>query len=177
MSWSTISWLVSWLPDSLLMTIFYGCFFAGVALILASWFVTFIPLLNRYRFPTQVLGILVYGAGAFLIGGLGTELGWRERVAEMEAKVRAAEEKSREVNTVIQTRVVEKTRVIKEKGDKQIEYIDRVVKGDTVEIVKDMSEEERNRFLAKQKELEDNIKNCTVPELIVEELNKAADPK
>jgi hypothetical protein len=123
MSWSTISWMVSWLPDSLLMLIFYGCFFAGVALILASWFVSFIPLLNRYRFPTQVVGILAYGAGAFLIGGLGTELGWRERVAELEKKVQEAEAKSAQVNTVIQEKIVYKTKVIKQK---EIEYIDRI---------------------------------------------------
>ena len=65
----------------------------------------------------------------------------------------------------------------KEKGKKQIEYIDRIVKGDTTEITKDMSEEERKAFLAKQKELEDSIKNCPVPKIVVEEINKAADPK
>ncbi len=177
MSWSTISWMISWLPDSLLMWIFYGCFFLGIVLILASWFVSFIPIINRYRFPTQVVGILAYGLGAFLIGGLGVELGWRERVAEMEKKVAEAEAKSQQVNTVIETKIVEKVKVIKEKGQKQIEYIDRVVKGDTTEITKDMSEQERQEFLAKQKQLEDSIKNCPVPEIIVEELNKAAEPK
>jgi hypothetical protein len=65
--------------------------------------------------------------------------------------------------------------IIKEKGEKQIQYIDRVIKGDTVEITKDMSEEQRAEFAAKQKELEDNLKNCKVPKLIVEELNKAAE--
>ena len=123
MSWSTISWMVSWLPDSLLMLIFYGCFFAGVALILISWFVSFIPFISKYRFPTQVVGILAYGAGAFLIGGLGTELGWRERVAELEKKVQEAEAKSAQVNTVIQEKIVYKTKVIKQK---EIEYIDRI---------------------------------------------------
>ena len=123
MSWSTVTWLISWLPDSLLMWIFYGCFFLGIGLILASWFVSFIPFISRYRFPTQVVGILTYGLGAFLIGGLGVELGWRERVAEMEAKVRAAEEKSAQVNTVIQEKIVYKTRVIKQK---EIEYVDRI---------------------------------------------------
>jgi hypothetical protein len=177
MSWSTVTWLVSWLPDSLLMWIFYGCFFLGIALILASWFVSFIPIINRYRFPTQVAGILVYGLGAFLIGGLGVELGWRERVAELEKKVAEAEVKSQQVNTVIQTKIVEKVRVVKEKGQQQIEYIDRVVKGDTTEITKDMSEEERQKFLVKQKELEDSIKNFSVPQIIVEELNKAAESK
>lgn len=177
MTWSTISWMISWLPDSLLMWIFYGCFFTGIALILASWFVSFIPLINRYRFPTQIVGILAYGLGAFLIGGLGVELGWRERVAEMEAKIKQAEEQSRQVNTVIETRVVTKTKIIKEKGEKQIQYVDRVVKGDTVEITKDMTEEQKAEFLAKQKELEENLKNCKVPKLIVEELNKAAESK
>lgn len=123
MSWSTITWMISWLPDSLLMWIFYGCFFLGIGLILASWFVSFIPFIRQYRFPTQVAGILTYGLGAFLIGGLGVEMGWRERVAEMEAKVRAAEEKSAQVNTVIQEKIVYKTQVIKQK---EIEYVDRI---------------------------------------------------
>ena len=177
MSWSAISWMVNWLPDSLLMLVFYGCFFAGIALILISWFVSFIPFINQYRFPTQVVGILAYGLGAFMIGGLGTELGWRERVAELEKKVAEAEVKSQQVNTVIQTKIVEKVKVVKEKGQQQIEYIDRVVKGDTTEITKDMSEEERQKFLVKQKELEDSIKNFSVPQIIVEELNKAAESK
>lgn len=173
----TLSWFMALLPDSLLMWVFYACFFAGIALILASWFVSFIPLINRYRFPTQIVGILAYGLGAFLLGGHGIEMIWRERVAELEKKVAAAEAKSQQINTVIETKIVEKVKIIKEKGQKQIEYIDRVVKGDTTEITKDMSEQERQVFLAKQKQLEDSIKNCPVPEIIVEELNKAAEPK
>lgn len=174
---SVLSWFLKLLPDSILLFIFYAFFFAGVALILASWFVSFIPLINRYRFPTQVIGILAFGAGAYLLGGYGIEMSWRQRVAEMEKKVAEAEAKSQQTNTVIETKIVEKVKVIKEKGQKQIEYIDRVVKGDTAEITKDMSQEERRAFLAKQKELEDSVKNCPVPKIIVEELNKAANSK
>lgn len=172
---STVGWLISFLPDSLLMWIFYGCAGLGLAMILVSWFIWFIPLLNRYRFPVQVVGVIALAVGAYFSGGYGVEMMWRERVAEMEAKVRAAEEKSREVNTVIETRVVTKTKIIKEKGQQQIQYIDRVVKGDTVEITKDMTEEQKAAFLVKQKELEDNLKNCKVPKIIVEELNKATE--
>lgn len=172
---STLGWMMSLLPDSLIMWIFYGCAGFGLALILVSWFIWFIPLLNRYRFPVQVLGVIALGVGAFFSGGYGIEMMWRERVAEMEEKVRLAEEKSKQVNTVIETRVVTKTKIIKEKAQKQIEYVDRVIKGDTVEITKDMSEEQKAEFMAKQKELEDNLKNCKVPKLIVEELNKAAE--
>ena len=116
-------------------------------------------------------------AGIYLEGGLSTELEWRKRVAEMEEKVKILEENSKKINTKIETKVVEKTKVIKEKGKLQIEYVNRLVKGDTVEIVKDMSEEERQAFLVKQKELQDALKNCPVPKIIVEEHNKAAEKK
>jgi hypothetical protein len=49
-----------------------------------------------------------------------------------------------------------------------------LVEGKTVEIVKDMSAEERAVFEAKQKELLDAVKNCPVPRIIIEEQNKAA---
>ncbi len=67
--------------------------------------------------------------------------------------------------------------MIKEKGQLRIEYVNKLVKGDTVEIVKDMSEEERQKFLAKQKELQDAIKNCPVPKILVEEHNKVVEQK
>jgi hypothetical protein len=95
----------------------------------------------------------------------------------MEAKVAAAEAKSKETNKEIETKIVERTKVIKEKGKIQIEYINRLVEGKTVEIVKDMSAEERAAFEAKQKELQDAIKNCPVPRIIIEEQNKAAAQK
>ena len=100
---------------------------------------------------------------------------------ELEEKVKVAEEQSKEVNKEVEIRVVERTKVVKEKGKTQIEYINRLVKGDTVEVIKevtkDMSEEERQAFLVKQKELQDAIKNCPIPKIIIEEHNKAAQPK
>jgi hypothetical protein len=77
-------------------------------------------------------------------------------VAEMEAKVREAEAKAKETNVVIQEKVVEKTKVIKEKAKTQIEYVDRVVTQD--------------------KEIVKYIENCPVPKIIIDEHNKAATP-
>jgi hypothetical protein len=54
-------------------------------------------------------------AGVYLKGGVGVEMEWRARVAEMEAKVAKAEAESKEANSKIQTKVVEKIRVVKEK--------------------------------------------------------------
>jgi ferredoxin len=102
---------------------------------------------------------------------------WEAKIKELQEKVKLAEEKSKEVNTQIETQVIEKTKVIREKGKTQIEYINRLVEGKTVEIVKDMSAEERAAFEKKQKELQDALKNCPVPKIIVEELNKATEQK
>jgi hypothetical protein len=49
-----------------------------------------------------------------LFGSYGTEMAWRERVKELEAKVKVAEEKSQQVNTVIETKIVEKIKIVKE---------------------------------------------------------------
>lgn len=111
------------LPDSFLLFVFYTLFFAGMALIVASWWITFIPLISRYRFPTQVIGILVFAGGSYLLGGFGIEQVWRERVKELEAKVQAAEEKSQQVNTVVKEKIVYKTKIIKQQ---ETVYRDRI---------------------------------------------------
>jgi 4-hydroxyphenylpyruvate dioxygenase-like putative hemolysin len=60
-------------------------------------------------------------------GGYAVEQEWRERVAEVEAKVAAAEAKSAEENTKIVTKVVTKTQVIKTRGETITKYIDREI--------------------------------------------------
>lgn len=170
-------WLLHLLPDSLILFFTYCLIGAGTIGLAASWLITFIPFLNIHRTWIQLVSILLLVSGIYWYGGYSNEMSWRERVAEMEAKVRKAEEKSQQVNSEIETRIVEKTKVIKEKGKTQIEYINRLVEGKTVEIVKDMSESERQEFLAKQQELQDALKNCPVPRIVVEEHNKAAGSK
>ena len=170
-------WLLHLLPDSLILFFTYCLMGAGAVGLIASWLITFIPFLNIYRKWIKIASVLLLIAGIYWYGGYSNEMLWRARVAEMEEKVRLAEQKSQQANTEIETRVVEKTKVIREKGKLQIEYVNRLVKGDTVEIVKDMSEEERKAFLAKQQELQDALKNCPVPRIIVEEHNKAAEKK
>ena len=170
-------WLLHLLPDSLILYITYAMLAIGFAGIILGFFLGKLPFVSQYRLPIQIVSIILFCSGLYWYGGYSTEMAWRERVAEMEEKVRQAEKKSESANEEIKKRVVEKTKVIKEKGKTQIEYINRLVEGKTVEIVKDMSEQERQAFLAKQKELQDAIKNCPVPKIIVEEHNKAAESK
>jgi hypothetical protein len=80
----------------------------------ASKLVTWIPLISQYKLPAELVGVVLLVAGSYLFGSHGTEMAWRERVKELEAKVKAAEEKSQQVNTVIETKIVEKIKVVKE---------------------------------------------------------------
>ena len=168
-------WLLHLLPDSLILYITYAMLAVGLAGIIVGFFLGKIPFVSQYKLPIQIVSIILFCSGLYWYGGYSTEMAWRERVAEMEAKVREAEKKSDAANAEIQKRIVERTKLIKEKGKKQVEYITRMVEGKT--ITTDMSETERAAFLIKQKELQDAVKNCPIPRIIVEEHNKAADPK
>ena len=98
----------------------------------AGLFAHRIPLIWQYQLPFKVLGIALLVLGVYFRGGYAVEAEWRERVAEVEAKLKAAEEKSAETNTKIDTAAKEKIKIIR--GQTQIvrQYIDReVVKYDT----------------------------------------------
>ena len=99
----------------------------GIVLTVAGFFIKSIPLLNQYRVPAQILGVALLTLGVYIRGGLAVETEWRERVAQVEAKLKAAEEKSTKENTRIETRVIRKTEYIKTRGQDIIQYVDREV--------------------------------------------------
>jgi hypothetical protein len=90
------------------------------------------PLLWQYQLPFKILGIALLVLGVYFRGGYGVEMAWRERVAEVEARLKAAEEQSANENTRIETKTVNRTRLIRERGEEIVKYVDReVVKYDT----------------------------------------------
>ena len=93
----------------------------------AAFFIKNIPVINQYRIPAQVLGIALLVMGVYWRGGYAIEMEWRERVAEVEARVAAAEAKSAEENVKIVTKVVTKTQVIRTRGETITKYIDREI--------------------------------------------------
>lgn len=109
-----IQWVLSLIPDSFFLWITYILITIGVGLYVVSKLVTWLPLIAQYKLPAELSGVLLLVIGSFLFGSYGTEMAWRERVAELEAKVKVAEEKSQQVNTVIQEKIVTKIKVVKE---------------------------------------------------------------
>ena len=109
-----LGWIISFIPDSLFVWIYYLLTILGISLYIGSKLVTWIPMMGQYKLPAELVGVVLLVAGSYLFGSYGTEMSWRARVAELEAKVKIAEEKSQQVNTVIETKVVTKIKVVKE---------------------------------------------------------------
>jgi len=167
---SQMIWMINLIPDMFWTLLLW----AGVLSILASYLLGKIPFVSQYKIPLRVGGVVAVLIGVYFYGVIANEAKWQAKIKELEEKVAVAEAKSTETNTVVKTEIVEKVKVIKQKAEKQIEYVDRVVKGDTVTITKDMSESERAEFKRKQEELERALKMYPVPQIVIEEINKAA---
>jgi hypothetical protein len=117
------SWVLSLLPESIFILIYYIMLSAGIVLYIASKLVTWIPMMGQYRLPAEIIGVVLLVVGAFFYGGHGVQKAWLERVAELEAKVKAAESKSQIVNTVIQTKIVERVKIV----EKQVEVVKKEI--------------------------------------------------
>ena len=138
-------WILNFLPD----WFFYIILLAGVGGLVASYLMKFIPFVYMYRTPIQIGSVVAIVLGTFMIGAAWNDQEWRRRVAEMEQKVAAAEVQSNEENVKIITKIINKTEIIKTKGEDVIKYIEK-------EVVKYND-------------------RCEIPNQLVEALNKAAE--
>jgi hypothetical protein len=152
---SQIAWMINLIPDAMLNWIYWLIIVAGITGVLAGWLGKWIPFYGNYVKILQPVGIVLLVLGVWLRGGYDVEMAWRAKVAEAEARVAAAEQKSQETNTVIEQKVVEKTKVIKGKTEYITQYLDREV--------------------VKKEEIIKYIEQCPVPKEIIDIHNQAAD--
>ena len=97
----------------------------GAASAIAGYFFVGIPYIGSRRTLFQILGVALLISGVYLKGGYSAEMQWRDRVAEVEAKVKVAEEKAQKANTQVQTKIVTKIVKIQEKATVAKETIRR----------------------------------------------------
>jgi hypothetical protein len=160
---SQIAWMINLIPDAMLNWVYWLIIAAGVTGALAGWLGKWIPFYGNYVKILQPVGIVLLVLGVWLRGGYVVEMSWRAKVAEAEARVAVAEQKSQETNTVIEQKIVEKTKVIKGKTEYITQYLDREV--------------------VKKEEIIKYIEQCPVPKEIIDihnqaaEMNKAAEGK
>jgi len=125
-------WILHFLPSTLILWFCNILLVTGLVLVTAGFFAHRIPLVSQYQLPFRVLGIALLVMGVYFRGGYAVEQQWRERVAEVEQKLQAAEKLSAQENVRIQERVVKKTEYITRRGQDIIQYVDReIVRYDT----------------------------------------------
>ena len=130
-------WLISILPD----WIFYLFLVLGTITVIAG------TILKSQ--VTQIASVLIIIVCVWFAGGISNDARWKQRVAELEAKVILAENKSAVVNTQTVTKVVTKIQKVKE-----IVYVNK-------EVIREV--------VAKQLDLQ-----CTIPVSAISVHNSAS---
>ena len=109
-------WIMSIIPDSLLLYIINTVLLVGAVGSFLSFFVLHkllnkFPALAPYHLLIQIVSALLLISGIYFKGGYGVEMAWRGRVTEAEAKVAAVEEKSKEINQQLEEERAKKQKV------------------------------------------------------------------
>ena len=130
--------------------LFYVILGIGIFGILFSRFVPF-----YYRAAVQAVSYIAFAFGLFMAGAVKGSESLLADIKELKEKVSVAEEQSVKETVKVETKYINKTQVIRERGQDVVQYIDReVVKYDT-------------KFLPGGM--------CEIPKEFIEAHNKAAE--
>jgi uncharacterized membrane protein len=121
-------WMLSFIPDSLLLYIVNAILIAGATGTFFTFFilhrvVRWFPAIAPYHLILQIISIVLLVGGVYFKGGYDTEASWREKLRVAEEKAQLAEQQAKDANAKIQTKIVEKIKVVKENT---IVYRDRI---------------------------------------------------
>jgi hypothetical protein len=110
-------WLLSFIPDAWIALAVHIIFGLGVAGLILTWliqnvfdhFTGLVPWIKTIRW----VSIVLFVSGLYFEGGIGVESEWRSRVAQLEAKIKVAEQQSKDANDKLKNQVVSKVKIIK----------------------------------------------------------------
>ena len=111
------------LPDSFLIWIINLLLVGGLIGIVVGFFGSKIPFVSTYARIIQIASIILFCIGVYWKGGYSVESDWRQRVAELEEKIKDAEEKSRQTNVIIETKYRDRVKTITETRERVVEKI------------------------------------------------------
>jgi len=117
-------WFLSFIPDWILQWAIHGLVIIGLVLTFIGSLVKFIPVIQPYALVGRQLGIVLLVVGVFFEGGYATEMSYRARIAEMQAKIKEAEVKSAQVNEKLANEVSKNKELIKEKVNRNAKDIE-----------------------------------------------------
>lgn len=101
-------WLLSWLPDNIIVILVNTVLILGIVLTVVSTVLKIVPFINIYRLPLQIAGVVLILIGVWFHGGWAVEAQWRERVRLLEEQVFASEARSAELNEQLGKEIAKK---------------------------------------------------------------------
>jgi uncharacterized membrane protein YeaQ/YmgE (transglycosylase-associated protein family) len=121
-------WMLSFVPDSLLIWIVNTILVIGAVGSFLSFFVLHkilnkIPALAPYYLLIQVVSAVLLVAGIYFKGGYDVEASWRDKIRVAQEKAALAEQQAKEANVKLDAEIKKKQRVVKENT---IVYRDRI---------------------------------------------------
>ena len=119
-----LSWMLSLIPEWILVTLIHGTVIVGLVLTFCGGLLKFIPVINPYAAIAKQIGIVLLVIGVFFEGGLAVEQSYRARIAEMQAKIKEAEIQSVKLNEKLTVEVSKNKELIKEKVNKNAKDIE-----------------------------------------------------
>jgi len=168
-----MSWLINFLPE----WVFHIVIFLGISSLIASAILKRLPALYTYSFITYLTGLFLIVSGVWFEGALTEKSNWEEKVKELETKAQVAEAKSQQVNTVIETKIVERVKIVKDTKNANKETAkliarqldDRcVVPESTVMLINSASQNEVARGASSTDGTASNVRASEVVETVVE---------
>ena len=120
-------WMLSFIPDTWISLAIHAIFLLGIIGLILGKVLKNIPFVSAYGIAIAGISFVFLLVGTYFEGGVGVEKEWRQKVENLQEKVKLAEAQSAKVNTVIQTKIVEKTKIIKEITEGNIQYVDKII--------------------------------------------------
>ena len=111
------------LPDSFLILIIHALLVTGLIGMVIGFIGGKLPFVGTYATIIKIVSIILFCIGLYWKGGYSVEEEWQQRVAEMEEKVRIAEEKSKETNVIIETKYKDRVKKVTETRNVIVEKI------------------------------------------------------
>jgi len=109
-----LAYLWTLVPTVVITWLVNGLIIAGVVGVSASWLTKWIPFINTYRGPVQLVGIICLVLGVYLKGGADVEIRWRTQVAELQQKADLAAKQSQEANKKLSDKIKKNQQLTKE---------------------------------------------------------------
>ena len=114
-------WIMNLIPTETLLWAIHGIVLFGIVVFISSYFA------GPYKILVSPFALVIILFGIFYEGNYYGTKDYRARIAEMETRVDEVKVESEKVNTVIQTKYVDRVKIVKEKAEENVKIIEKIV--------------------------------------------------